>query len=88
MRNTKNIDKFLTLMSSLTNLYFTLKRLSRKQFKISKKPSITPGILTSIKHKNKLYAKFLKNRPSDPGPARGGFRRYIVPGPGSRGARA
>ena len=64
-RNTKNIDKILTLMSSLTNFYFPLKRLSRKQFKISKKPWITPAILTSIKHKNKLYDKFLKNRSSD-----------------------
>ena len=52
-------------MSSLTNLYFPLKRLSRKQFKISKYPWITPGILTSIKRKNKFYAKFLKNRSSD-----------------------
>ena len=65
LRNSRNIKKFLTLMSSLTSLYFPLKRLSRKQFKISKNPWITPGILTSIKHKNKLYAKFLKNRSSD-----------------------
>ena len=36
MRNTKNINKFVTLVSNLTNLYFPLKRLSRKQFRITK----------------------------------------------------
>ena len=36
--------------------------LSRRQFKIAKNPWITSGILTSIKHRNKLYAMYSKNK--------------------------
>ena len=49
-------------MNELTNACFPKRMLSRRQFKTSKNPWITPGILTSIKHKNRLYAKFLKNK--------------------------
>lgn len=36
--------------------------ISRKQYKIGKNPWITKGILKSIKHKNKLYTKYLKSK--------------------------
>ena len=49
-------------MNELTNAYFPKKMLSRRQFKTSKNPWIASGILTSIKHKNRLYAKYLKNK--------------------------
>ena len=43
----------------LFNKYFPLTRMSRKQFK--HKPYITKGILTSIRHKNKLFKKYLEH---------------------------
>ena len=49
-------------MSDLTNHYFSLKKISRRQCKIFKNPWITRCILTSIKNKNKLHAKYLKNK--------------------------
>ena len=62
MRNNKNLNDLVTLMNELTNAYFPKRMLSRRQFKTSKNPWITPCILTSIKHKNRLYAKYLKNK--------------------------
>ena len=62
MRNNKNLDDLVTLMNKLTNAYFPKRMLSRRQFKTSKNPWITPSILTSTKHKNRLYAKYLKNK--------------------------
>ena len=56
------VETLISLMSDLTNHYFSLKRMSRRQYKISKNPWITRGILTSTKNKNKLYAKYLKNK--------------------------
>ena len=44
----------------MTNQFFPKKRLSRKQYKVAKHPWITPEILTAIKNKDKLYAKYLK----------------------------
>ena len=35
---------------------------SRRQYKVSNHPWITPDILTAIKHKNKLYSKYLKSK--------------------------
>ena len=49
-------------MNDLTNHYFPLKKMSRRQYKISKNPWITRCILTFIKNMNKLYAKYLKNK--------------------------
>ena len=44
---------------SLFNKYFPLTRMSKKVYK--DKPHITAGIKVSIKHKNRLYKKFLEN---------------------------
>ena len=38
---------------------------SRRQYKVSKHPWITPDILTAIKYKNKLYSKYLKSKSPD-----------------------
>ena len=48
-------------MISPTNI-FPQKIQSRRQYKTAKCPWITPDILALIKYKNKLYAKYLKNR--------------------------
>ena len=44
----------------LFNKYFPFKQISRKQFK--DKPYITAGLKISIRTKNKLYQKYLKNK--------------------------
>ena len=64
MRNSKNLEHLATLLNDLTNVYFPKKTLSRRQFKTSKNPWIASGILTSIKHKNRMYAKYLKDKSS------------------------
>ena len=50
-----------TIIESMTNVIdktFPKIRLSRKQYQHSKKPWITRDILKSIKHQNKLFAKY------------------------------
>ena len=44
----------------LLNLYFPLVKLSRSKWK--NKPHITPGIKVSIKHRDRLYEKYLNNK--------------------------
>ena len=44
----------------LLNLYFPLIKLSRSKWK--NKPHITPGIKVSIKHRDRLYEKYLNNK--------------------------
>ena len=63
-RNNNNLDSPISIMSDLTNLCCPKKTMRRKQYKVSKSPWITTGILTSIKQKNKLYAKYLKTKNS------------------------
>ena len=53
---------FSTNYQTLFNKYFPYVRMSRKAFK--SKPFITRGIKNSIKHRNRLYSKYLNN-PSD-----------------------
>ena len=36
--------------------------LSRRQYVVAMNPWITPDILTAIKHKNKLYPKYVKSK--------------------------
>ena len=55
-------NTFSTNYQKLFDKYFPYVRMSRKAFK--DKPYITRGIKNSIKHRNKLYAKYLDN-PSD-----------------------
>ena len=63
-RNNNNLDNLISIMSDSTNLCCPKKTMSRKQYKVSKSPWITTGILTSIKQKNKLYAKYIKTKNS------------------------
>ena len=53
-------DVFSNNYIELLNKYFPYKRISRQKFK--DKPYITSGIKVSIREKNKLYHKYLKNR--------------------------
>ena len=53
-------DTFSANYSKLFNKYFPFTRMSKKALK--NKPHITSGIKVSIKYRNKLYRKYLKNR--------------------------
>ena len=57
-----NLNYLIEILSKFTNKFFPLNSLTRKQYRVSKKPWITKGLLISIKHKNKLYAHYLKKK--------------------------
>ena len=48
-------DNFVACISQMIDKHAPLKRLSRKQKKLVKKPWITKGILTSIRKKNSIF---------------------------------
>ena len=62
MLHSTDLEKLLNLMGGLTNQHYPKKIESRRQYKMAKNPWISPDILALIKCKNKLYAKYLKNR--------------------------
>ena len=62
MLHSNDREKLRNLISGLTNQHFPKKIQSRRQYKMAKNPWISPDILALIKCKNKLYAKYLKNR--------------------------
>ena len=57
--NSKNFNfvfsEFVKIISNAINEHPPLKKLSRAQQRLRRKPWITHGILKSIKHKQKLY---------------------------------
>ena len=57
-----DLNSIVSLMNDLTDRLFPKKRSSRKQYKTSKNPWITPKILASIKQKNKLCTRFIKSK--------------------------
>ena len=54
-----SFDTFSTNFLTLFDKYFPYVRISRKAFK--DKPYITSGIKVSIRHRNKLFKKYLNN---------------------------
>ena len=62
MLRSNDLEKLPNLISGLTNQHFPKKIQSRRRYKMAKNPWISPDILALIKCKNKLYAKYLKNR--------------------------
>lgn len=50
-----------TILSSI-NMHAPLKKVSKRQAKLRRKPWVTTGILKSISVKNKLYKRFLKSK--------------------------
>ena len=62
MNNEIKLNNIIALMSDVTNLCFPKKMLSRKQYRTSKNPWITPELLASIERKNKLYVDFMKSK--------------------------
>ena len=62
MKNNYDLTKLLDTMSEMSSQYFPNKKISRKQYKIANNPWITSDILNAIKSKDKIYAKYLKER--------------------------
>ena len=56
----ESYNEFFSNLMKLLNLYFPLVKLSRSKWK--NKPHITPGIKVSIKHRDRLYEKYLNNK--------------------------
>ena len=57
-----NIKKFFVIFKDVLDHHAPLKRLSRREAKISSKPWISKGILNSIRTKNKLYKSLCKDK--------------------------
>ena len=58
-------ENLLHVFTKLPNSFFPKTTPSRNQYRISKNPWITKGLLTSIRHKNKLYSKYLATKNPD-----------------------
>ena len=50
---------FIEIFTDTVNFHASYRRTTRKEKKLKEKPWLTKGLLKSIKHKNKMYKKFL-----------------------------
>ena len=55
----QSLDNLLTKINHLIDKYAPLRKITRTEFKQTRKPWITNGILASIKNKDKLYHKYV-----------------------------
>ena len=61
-----DISELIKIMSNFTDKHFPKIQVSRRQYRITKKPWLTKGILKSITTQNKWYAKYKQsNNTSD-----------------------
>ena len=60
MNVNESYKEFITNLKKLLDQYFPLVKLSRSKAK--DKPFVTPGIKVSIRHRDKLYQKYLNNK--------------------------
>ena len=58
----RSLDNLLTKINKLIDKYAPLRKITRSEFKQTRKPWITSGILTSIKNKDKLYHKYINTK--------------------------
>ena len=58
----RSLDNLLTKINKLIDKYAPLRKITRSEFKQTRKPWITNGILTSIKNKDKLYHKYINTK--------------------------
>ena len=57
-----SLNNLLDIINQLIDKYAPLRKITRSEFKQTRKPWITNGILTSIKTKNKLYHKYIHTK--------------------------
>ena len=58
----QSLNNLLDKINELIDKYAPLRKITRSEFKQTRKPWITSGILTSIKNKDKLYHKYVKTK--------------------------
>ena len=56
----KSMNNLLRVSDQIIDKYYPLHKLTRKEFKQTRKPWITNGILKSIKRKDELFRKYMK----------------------------
>ena len=56
----KLFNNLLSEINQLLDKYIPLKKITKSEFKMMYKPWITPGILKSIKRKDKLFDQYVK----------------------------
>ena len=54
------IFEFIHIFQKIINKHAPLRKLSRREKQLQAKPSITRGLLTSIKNKNRMFRKCCK----------------------------
>ena len=54
------MNKYLSKIGSLLDIYSPFKKLNKKELKFLTKPWITQGLQNSVKKKNNIYSKFVK----------------------------
>ena len=59
----KSMNNLLRISDQIIDKYYPLHKLTRKEFKQTRKPWITNGILKSIKRKDELFRKYMKCKP-------------------------
>ena len=69
-------NEFIKNLKIILDQYFPLVKLSRAKAK--NKPFITPGIRVSIKHRDKLFHKYLDNKTADNRKAWTRFRNKVT----------
>ena len=58
----KSLDNLLNIINKLLDKYAPLRKMTKKEFKQTRKPWITSGILKSIQRKNRLFNKYVKSK--------------------------
>ena len=58
----RSLDNLLDKINQLIDKYAPLRKVTRSEFKQTRKPWITNSILTSIKNKDKLYHKYINTK--------------------------
>ena len=62
MDTNHSFDKFDKQITEIIDRHAPLKKISKKDFKMQAKPWITPGIIKSIKRRDKLLRLYIKNQ--------------------------
>lgn len=71
----RSYDRLNVVLQSYHNVYFPLRRLSRRKF--NDKPWITQGIKNSISHKKILYRKYINNPTNNNKSKLSSYRRVL-----------
>ena len=72
-----SMQVLIDIMQNLVDTHFPKMVMSRKQYKSSKKTRITKGILTLIKHQNKLFLKTAKCNCLEPRQTYKNYRKQL-----------